>query len=110
MSDTKVEFEAIPWSSNLTLFVNGKRILISNPDPSQLLANYLRESLGLNGTKIACGEGGCGACSVIVKRKNEVIAVNSCMRFLCANDGQAVTTVEGIGSIRSTLSSEQVND
>ena len=102
------DFASIAWSDTLTLFINGSKISLKNPDPSELLSTYLREDRGLKGTKVACGEGGCGACSIVLKKKNEVIAVNSCMRFLCANDGLAITTVEGIGSVRKSLSSEQV--
>lgn len=56
------------FKSELLLYVNGRRCVVANPDPSMLLATYLRESLRLTGTKVACGEGGCGACTVLLGR------------------------------------------
>lgn len=49
---------------------------------------------GLTGTKLGCGEGGCGACTVVVSGKT----VNACLTPVCAVDGTEVTTVEGIGN------------
>lgn len=60
------------------------------------LAQYLREQLRLPGTKIACGEGGCGACTVMVSSLHPVsgkphhVAVNSCLAPLCSMDGMAI--------------------
>lgn len=62
------------------------------------------------GTKLGCGEGGCGACTVmiskIVDRKTHEIkhvAANACLTPVCAVHGMAVTTVEGIGSTKTKL-------
>ena len=52
----------------------------------------LREVIGLSGTKYACGEGECGACSVIVDGRS----VNSCLLFAVDCDGREITTVEGL--------------
>lgn len=46
----------------LTFFLNGRKCVIENPNPDQTLLEYIR-STGLTGTKLACGEGGCGACT-----------------------------------------------
>ncbi|KAF4519991.1 hypothetical protein B566_EDAN005491 [Ephemera danica] len=68
-----------------------------------------RKQIDLCGTKLGCGEGGCGACTVMVSRLNRDIgklqhmAVNACLAPVCSLHGLAVTTVEGIGSTRSTL-------
>ena len=72
----------------------------------------MRNKLGLTGTKLGCGEGGCGACTVMVSKmqnssdKDERepklvhISVNACLTPVCSVHGAAVTTVEGIGSTK----------
>ncbi len=63
---------------------------------------------------LGCGEGGCGACTVMVSRYDpqldrvQHISVNACLAPLCAMDGLAVTTVEGIGSTKTALHPCQV--
>lgn len=61
-------------------------------DPAHTLVYTLRETLGLTGTKAACGEGACGACAVIMDGK----AVNSCKILTIECDGRTVTTIEGL--------------
>ncbi|XP_030559376.1 xanthine dehydrogenase [Drosophila novamexicana] len=96
-------------TSVLVFFVNGKKVIDSNPDPECTLLTYLREKLRLCGTKLGCGEGGCGACTVMISRlersskKIHHLAVNACLTPVCAMHGCAVTTVEGIGSTRTRL-------
>ena len=74
-----------------------------------------RPSVHLTGSKLGCGEGGCGACTVMVSsydREEDVIkhvAVNACLTPLCSVAGMAITTVEGIGSTRTSLHPVQVN-
>jgi xanthine dehydrogenase iron-sulfur cluster and FAD-binding subunit A len=97
----------IKWSNMLTVFVNGNSIQLTNPDPSELLVNFIRDKVGLKGTKLGCEEGGCGACTVVLTKPEGIVSVNSCLRPLCANDGMAITTVEGIGSVKDDLSPEQ---
>ena len=74
-----------------------------------VLSTFLREKLGLRGTKLGCEEGGCGACTVILQanENSTPLAVNACLRLLVSCDGAYVTTVEGIGSISQGLSTEQ---
>jgi len=82
----------------LVFSVNGIERLLIDPSPSLLLSDYLR-GIGLTGTKVACGEGGCGACSVIAVGADGVPrAINACLRLLCACDGLSITTTEGLGS------------
>ncbi|KAM3964249.1 xanthine dehydrogenase-like [Aphomia sociella] len=96
-------------STVLVFFVNGKKVVEPKPDPEWTLLWYLRRKLHLTGTKYGCGEGGCGACTVMVsqylKARNGVkhIAINACLTPVCAMHGLAVTTVEGIGSTEGRL-------
>ncbi len=76
----------------LKLRVNGKRRTVDVP-PMKRLLDTLREDLGLTGTKEGCGEGECGACTVLVDGE----AVNSCLVASCQADGVEVRTVEGLG-------------
>lgn len=75
----------------ITLTVNGKeeRVLI---ETRKTLSYLLREVLGLTGTKEGCGEGECGACTVLLDGK----AVNSCMVLAVTAQGKEVLTVEGL--------------
>ena len=89
----------------ITVEVNGvPRSVPPGTDPHTKLVDFLRDTLGLTGTKIGCGEGGCGACTVAVTRQDgasgerETLAANACLLPLCSLDGAAVTTIEGIGS------------
>ena len=75
----------------LKLHVNGKKKSVDVP-PMKRLLDTLREELALTGTKEGCGEGECGACTVLV----DGTAVNSCLVASCQVDGCEVQTVEGI--------------
>ena len=76
----------------MRLEVNGERREIDCP-PLRRLLDVLREELGLTGTKEGCGEGECGACTVLIDGK----AVNSCIVPVCQVEGRAVTTIESKG-------------
>ena len=71
--------------------VNGITREVEAP-PMKRLLDVLREDLRLTGTKEGCGEGECGACSVIVD--GEVI--NSCLVPVCQVQGSAILSVEGL--------------
>jgi aerobic-type carbon monoxide dehydrogenase small subunit (CoxS/CutS family) len=74
-----------------SLVVNGaERIADVSPDES--LLNVLRDHLGLTGTKYGCGEGQCGACTVLV----EGLPVRSCRMQVSAANGKKITTIEGL--------------
>jgi aerobic-type carbon monoxide dehydrogenase small subunit (CoxS/CutS family) len=78
--------------TEVTLTLNGRERRTSVPDGATL-AELLREQVGLTGTKIACAEGTCGACTVLVDGR----AVLSCILRAEQADGSAVTTIEGLG-------------
>jgi isoquinoline 1-oxidoreductase subunit alpha len=61
-------------------------------DAATPLLFYLRDELGLTGTKFGCGIGACGACTVHLNGR----AVRSCQTPLSATDGKSVTTIEGL--------------
>jgi aerobic-type carbon monoxide dehydrogenase small subunit (CoxS/CutS family) len=61
--------------------------------PFRRLIDVLREDFGLTGTKEGCGEGECGACTVLV----DGAAVNSCLIPVCQVEGQSIRTVESLG-------------
>jgi aerobic-type carbon monoxide dehydrogenase small subunit (CoxS/CutS family) len=73
------------------LSVNGHRYAVEAP-VGRTLAEVLREDLGLTGTKIACGEGHCGACTVQL----DGVPVLSCITLVHAVAGREVTTIEGL--------------
>jgi aerobic-type carbon monoxide dehydrogenase small subunit (CoxS/CutS family) len=73
--------------------LNGKRADVQAP-PLKRLLDVLREDCGLAGTKEGCGEGECGACTVLV----DGAPVNSCLVPLAHVRGRKVTTIEGLRS------------
>ena len=79
----------------ISFTVNGKAAAVKTDDERMLLW-VLRSDLGLTGTKFACGEGLCGACTVIVENE----AVRSCATPLKTVAGRRVLTIEGIGQNR----------
>lgn len=76
---------------NITLTVNGEERKLSIDENLRLL-DLLRDELGLVGTKEGCGEGECGACTVIMDGET----VNSCMVMAFQADGSEITTIEGL--------------
>eukprot|EP01006_Ploeotia_vitrea_P034718 TRINITY_DN65790_c9_g1_i1.p1 TRINITY_DN65790_c9_g1~~TRINITY_DN65790_c9_g1_i1.p1 ORF type:complete len:1383 (+),score=788.36 TRINITY_DN65790_c9_g1_i1:28-4149(+) len=101
-------------SSSFRMLINGKQHVVDNPQPDMSLLEYLR-SQGLTGSKLVCGEGGCGACSVMLSGMEQDASsspssasasasanklahksVNSCLTPLLAARNKHVTTVEGV--------------
>lgn len=72
--------------------LNGKSRNVAAP-PMKRLLDVLREECGLTGTKEGCGEGECGACTVLVDGQ----PVNSCLVPFAQVQGASVTTIEGLG-------------
>lgn len=75
----------------INLTVNEKEYEI-DVDENTRLVDFLREDLGLAGTKEGCGEGECGACTVIMDGET----VNSCLVMAFQADGANITTIEGV--------------
>ena len=75
----------------LTLVVNGSPHTV-DVSPEQSLLSLLRNNLDLTGTKYGCGEGQCGACTVLLDGK----PVRSCVTSVSAAAGKKITTIEGL--------------
>ncbi|HSH36521.1 (2Fe-2S)-binding protein [Schnuerera sp.] len=76
----------------IQLKVNGKNYSL-NIDENMRLIDLLRDKLGLLGTKEGCGEGECGACTVIMDGET----VTSCLVMAFQADGSEILTIEGLG-------------
>ena len=76
---------------SVSLTVNGQTHQVSVPS-HLLLADFVREHLGLTGTKMGCETGQCGACLVLVNGES----VKSCAMLTAQADGSSVTTIEGL--------------
>ena len=76
----------------LTFTLNGRKRVVE-AEPNRRLLDLLREDLHMTGTKEGCGEGECGACTVIMDGK----AVTACLVPAPAVDGRNVVTIEGVG-------------
>jgi isoquinoline 1-oxidoreductase subunit alpha len=78
-----------------TVRINGRPHQIDG-EPDDSLLSVLRYELDLTGSKYGCGEGACGACTVLVDNQ----AARACVTRLAAVAGKAVTTIEGLGGNR----------
>jgi aerobic-type carbon monoxide dehydrogenase small subunit (CoxS/CutS family) len=81
----------MPQPANIKLNVNGRDVDVST-EPDRSLLEVLREDLVLTGTKYGCGEGACGACSVLVDGKKAF----SCSTPVSQVAGKSITTIEGL--------------
>ncbi|MCP4391050.1 MAG: (2Fe-2S)-binding protein [Gammaproteobacteria bacterium] len=88
--------------SAITLQVNGVEYQHTAP-ATETLAQFLRNRLGLTGLKTGCGEGECGACTVLIDDQ----AVNSCLVLAFQVEGMRITTIEGLEHADGTLSALQ---
>jgi carbon-monoxide dehydrogenase small subunit len=71
--------------------LNGRRVSVTVPVTMKTL-NMLRDCLDLTGTKYACGEGECGACTIMLDGRT----INSCLMYAVDCDGREVVTIEGL--------------
>jgi aerobic carbon-monoxide dehydrogenase small subunit len=77
--------------TSITFAINGQKRTVEVP-PMKRLLDVIREDLHLTGTKEGCGEGECGACSVLVNGE----LVNSCLIPVLQAEGAEITTIEGL--------------
>ncbi len=76
---------------NIQFALNGRATRATVP-ADMSMSTLLRDRLGLTGTKVACGEGECGACTILV----DGVSVNSCLMYAVDCDGRDVLTIEGL--------------
>jgi len=79
--------------------VNGREVSATVP-VRRLLADFLRDDLGLTGTHVGCEHGVCGACTVLIDGQ----PARSCITLAVASDGHEVSTVEGLSPPAAGLS------
>ncbi|CAM0902992.1 unnamed protein product [Alopecurus aequalis] len=90
----------------VVLAVNGVRYEAAGVDPSMSLLEFLRTRTPVRGPKLGCGEGGCGACVVLISKYDPStedvteFSASSCLTLLGSVDLCAVTTSEGIGNTK----------
>ena len=88
--------------SQIQFLINGQPHSADGEVALTPLSDYLRDTLGLTGTKIGCGAGDCGACTVLVGRVSggafRYEPVNSCIHFLFQLHGAHVVTIEGLAA------------
>jgi carbon-monoxide dehydrogenase small subunit len=77
----------------VTLTVNGT-VRMATVEPRALLVHVLRDDFDLTGTHIGCDTSQCGACTVLIDGR----AVKSCTQLAVQCEGQAITTIEGVGT------------
>ena len=81
------------------IYINNKKVEVTNVYHDITLLDWLRNYHKLTGTKEGCAEGDCGACSVIINKKNKENSkpINSCLVRLGQVIGNNITTIEGLG-------------
>src|SRR5271156_6015259 len=84
---------AAPGSASIVFTVNGA-VRALDLDLRTTLLDALREHLDLKGTKKGCDHGQCGACTVLVNG----VRINSCLSLAVMHQGDAITTIEGLGT------------
>jgi aerobic carbon-monoxide dehydrogenase small subunit len=77
----------------ITINVNGQSFT-KDAEPRMLLVHFLRETLGMTGTKVGCDTSQCGSCTIHM----DGMAVKSCNVLAVQADGSSVTTIEGLGT------------
>ncbi|KAI3522867.1 hypothetical protein L1887_00919 [Cichorium endivia] len=98
--------ETMEQNQRLVFAVNGERFELSSVDPSTTLLQFLRSHTRFKSVKLGCGEGGCGACNVLLSKFDskleqvEDYTVSSCLTLLCSVNGCSITTTEGLGNIK----------
>jgi xanthine dehydrogenase small subunit len=98
----------------ITFILDGERVTLNNVSPQTRLIDYLHiPEIAKGGTKLVCGQGGCGACTVMLTSydlgQDEITnkAINACLRPLVGLDGTMITTTQGIGSVKDGIDEVQ---
>ena len=86
-------------NSKNIIYINNKKVEVTNVYHDITLLDWLRNYHKITGTKEGCAEGDCGACSVIINKKNKKDSkpINSCLVRLGQVIGSNITTIEGLG-------------
>jgi xanthine dehydrogenase small subunit len=94
-------------AQTIRLVRRGELVSLTNVAPDRTLLEVLREDLGCTGTKEGCGEGDCGACTVVIAEPHDgglrYRAINSCIRLAHSVDGMALWTVEDLAADDGSL-------
>ena len=94
-------------TGNIRFIRRGETVSLGNVPPERTLLELLREDLACTGTKEGCGEGDCGACTVVLGEATgdgiTYRAINSCIRLAHSIDGLALWTVEDLAAQGGTL-------
>ncbi|MDZ4118087.1 xanthine dehydrogenase small subunit [Phaeovulum sp.] len=85
----------------ITFLLNGETTTLELADTSTTVLDWLREERGLTGSKEACREGDCGACTVLLTDAAGSRAINACITLMPQLHGKALRTIEGIGTAAS---------
>jgi carbon-monoxide dehydrogenase small subunit len=93
MAETAVATGKAAQTIPVSITVNGQKHEVEVA-PHRLLMDFLRDTLGLTGTKNGCETGQCGACTVLL----DGVSVKSCGVLAVQADGQEVTTIEGLAA------------
>jgi nicotinate dehydrogenase subunit A len=93
---TLAERSGITMSHTLNLLVNGQRHRVTVDHYETPLLYVLHDNLKLKGTRFGCGDGQCGACTVLVDRGAE----RSCETPAWSVEGKSITTIEGLGTLK----------
>ena len=88
---------------DITFLLNGESVSLHDISPTTTVLDWLRERRGLTGTKEACREGDCGACTVMISDETGNRALNGCILFMPQIHGKHITTVEGLAEADGTL-------
>jgi xanthine dehydrogenase/oxidase len=97
-------------SADISFYLNGEKKVVTAPPPGLMLIDWLRNpEIRLTGPKKPCGQGGCGGCTVVLSHWDEKLEkpvhepINACLRPVAALNGLAVTTIEGTGSVHTSM-------
>ena len=88
----------MPTRRTVTVTINGQQ-RSAEVEPRKLLADFIREDLGLTGTHLGCEHGVCGACTILMDGK----PVRSCLMFAVQAEGSTLETVEGLAPSATEL-------